>query len=38
MLPFVAGFCAGVYIGTKYDCEVYIEKVETFLQQLPKKK
>ncbi len=38
MTPFVVGFCAGIYVGTKYDCTTYIDKVEKFLQELPKKK
>ncbi len=38
MMPFMVGLCAGIYLGTKYDCEAYIDKVERFLQELPKKK
>ena len=34
----IVGFGFGVYIGTKYDCEEYIKKIENVIDDVAKKK
>jgi len=38
MVPFFAGVLCGIYIGTRYDCETYVKKLEDCFKELPKKK